>query len=267
MFENLEKELSLTKNRDDKPLKDNFMNVLLSYCENGDSRCIEKADEIDHETREFMSIQHPESGRIDFEYPEGFDSSLEDAMEAVLHIVGNLNRNNLDDTLNEITNIGIEIEQLEDVDESFKYISLAAVSVAKESTKLWHRAFYDETSPYHDYLRVNREEDDIPFWGIGYIIGADIVGAILIPVAKLVRLSFLMVLLLTSPIFMTVGLICAFAPFLPFCFIINLSFDFLDTLFPAPFMSVIAYEQLLNGTFNISDFASNAWENTWLDPP
>lgn len=63
-----------------------------------------------------------------------------------------IDEHNLDEVLQSLKNIKDEIENMIKVDELHKHVGLVGISVAMESSKLWHSTKYDNMHPLHEMI-------------------------------------------------------------------------------------------------------------------
>ena len=112
-------------------------------------------------------------------YPENFDVNLKDSIDKTLSTVNELNELNVDEIVEQLKQIEKDLEGF-DVDvEAYRTLSLAGVSVAIESTKLWHSVVYDAEHDLHEAVTGGRRNlQTMPSFDVGEIISADFKGFI-----------------------------------------------------------------------------------------
>ena len=146
-----------------------------SFCDNQDNKysmqCSQLIDNIQTQTKDWISTQDPRSGRIvDFEYPAFMEESLRAKLEEVFAVLPMLDENNLDDVLQIMQTTEADIETMSNVNALSKFMALSTVSVAMESTKLWHGVFFEERNALRGMCR---EPDLMEQLFLVFVISAD----------------------------------------------------------------------------------------------
>lgn len=129
--------------------------ILASYCSEDDDAC--KIHAYTSARDEFKRNLNEPPRSI---YPQEFPSELKDSIDELVINVENVDELNLDTVLHALNNIKEEIEDMTGVAEHQKMASLVGVSVAMESTKLWHATYYDNGHPLHDMINYFDPEND-----------------------------------------------------------------------------------------------------------
>ena len=155
-----------------------------SFCDNQDNKysmqCSQLIDNIQTQTKDWISTQDPRSGRIvDFEYPAFMEESLRAKLEEVFAVLPMLDENNLDDVLQTMQTTEADIETMSNVNALSKFMALSTVSVAMESTKLWHGVFFEERNALKN-LCGEPEWFELPM--LAFVISADMIGLLMMPV-------------------------------------------------------------------------------------
>jgi len=127
-----------------------LVEILSGYCSEDDSECKLRAYQATRE--EFHSAIRGTQPEII--YPEDFDDKLKNSINMIFEKVENINELNLDEVLQSLEEIKEEIEGMNVTDENHRYAGLVGVSVAMESSKLWHSTHYDEAHPLHDMIHA-----------------------------------------------------------------------------------------------------------------
>ena len=137
----------------------------------------------------FNSLQN---GSLDINYPKEFDKQLKNSVESTLDIVSKLNELNVDEIVEELALIQDDLDDMEvdKKDQAHHTLALASVSIAIESTKLWHAAFNDPEHDLHTSVQNENKRrmqistyvvptDSIvfPSFDLSSAINGDIVGA------------------------------------------------------------------------------------------
>ena len=73
-------------------------------------------------------------------------------MDSVHETVQLSNMENINDILETLSAYQSELENIDDVDIASQMVGIASLSVAIESTKLWHQVFIDSSHPLHDMI-------------------------------------------------------------------------------------------------------------------
>jgi len=143
-------------------------NVMLSYCPEGD------ATYNPHR----VTLERFNAAPVDeITYPEEFDENFQKAIENTLRTVESLNEQNIDEVVDQLAGIQNELEKMEGSSiEAYQTLSLAGVSVAIESSKLWHSVVYDRNHNLHKLVVGGRRK--LQFWSLPSIIVADVNGLI-----------------------------------------------------------------------------------------
>lgn len=124
-------------------------------------------------------------------FPNNFDKNLQNSIENSLLHVNKVSEDNVDAIVNQLATIH---DDLDDMDfygnnQVYKTIATAGVSIAIESTKLWHAAAYDSDHDFHEIVTKTAHRKlqtatpnpevyptTLPTFWVGGIIAADIVG-------------------------------------------------------------------------------------------
>ena len=232
--------------------KSDFMNVLLSYCEDGDVACINAVYKNEELARNIMSQQDPSSGRIQVTYPKGMDDSLKTALEGIFSVLEELEKHNKEEILEKMNDIEAEIHDMESVSVIHKHMALSAVSVGKESLKLWHGVAYgndddnDADSNIQHPLRRVLQQISVPVLFLPWVIGADMLGLLMTPVAAIALLATSVPLVATLPVMFPYWLTCIYFPIFP-CNLAENVGNLIQVLTLPPQFSRIASE-------NVNDF-------------
>lgn len=126
--------------------------ILYSYCPVGHSRCRSLADEA-------MALAVKTiggDGDIDIAYPEGIDDSLVVMLDQMFETVDKIEKDNLDEVIETLTDIQTQVEEMEGVGPYFKYMSHAATGISIESSQLWHRV---QNDPEHGLYNITFPDD------------------------------------------------------------------------------------------------------------
>ena len=99
-------------------------------------------------------------------------------LEEVFAVLPMLDENNLDDVLQTMEATEADIEAMSDVNALSKFLALSSVSVAMESTKLWHDVFFDERNALSGLC--GEPEWMTPLF-LPFLISADMIGALVMP--------------------------------------------------------------------------------------
>lgn len=241
----LSKDFSKRKGKNTATLKDDFINILSSYCDKGDTQCIEEIYQIEEQAQYHMSSQDPFSGRIQVIYPDGMDPPLKTALKEIFSILDLLNEENLDEIVTSINAIEEQIHDLSRVTVSYRKMALSAAAVARESTKFWHSVYFDERNPFYGLVQSSErklQQTLPPIWTLPFIIGADVLGAVLVPYSMYGCSILIVGFQVAFPFNFLLVQGCEWFPISPFCWtldVLNISM----TLFSLPpAFSRIAFE-------------------------
>ena len=126
-------------------------------------------------------------------FPKNFDNNLQNSIDKSLLYVRKLKEDNVDEIVNQLTSIHDDVDDLNFNGNNavYKTITTAGVSIAIESTKLWHAAAYDNAHDFHEIVTKSAHRNlqtatpnpevyptELPTFWVGGIIAADIVGFI-----------------------------------------------------------------------------------------
>ena len=157
-----------------------FINVIKSYCDDSDIMCLHKVDKLQAKAQDWISTQDPQSGRIHFEYPTFMDQSLQIKLDEILAVLPMLEEDNLDDVQQIMKDIEADIQEMSDVNVVYKHLALSVVSVAMESSKLWHGVYYDDKNENALFDVCGSPVSLLPAV-LPFLIGADAFGVLMIP--------------------------------------------------------------------------------------
>jgi len=124
--------------------------IMAGYCDEDDAECKNLAYEAT--LKEF----HNGDRKVeDIQYPEDFHEDMKTSLENAFDLIKNIKYDNLDDVVDALNEIKSEMQSYEDVNVLQKTVSLSTVSVAIESTKLWHKVFFQADD--HPLTRLRLE--------------------------------------------------------------------------------------------------------------
>ena len=131
--------------------------ILAGYCPLEDAECVSNAYKTTKE-----EFQRSSRGIIrEIIYPDNFDPKMKELVESIETSIKEINELSLDDVLYSLESIRESLEDMTGVNEDHLSASLAGLSVAMESTKLWHSTYYDNEHPLHfmiDYFSGDDNE-------------------------------------------------------------------------------------------------------------
>jgi len=149
-------------------------NIMSGYCDVEDSLCKSQAHKST--LTQFHAIQH---GMPETDYPEDIDPAAKEAMEQALSLIYGLDEHNVDDIVDALTQVQSDLESMKD-DKGHLMGAIASLSVAIESTKLWHNVFTDPEHDLHETVTFGKRrlQLELPDFDIPEIIEADVTAAI-----------------------------------------------------------------------------------------
>jgi len=163
--------------------------ILSEYCPPNDSSY--SPHRITMQT--FQSLQN---GVSEIEYPEDFDERVKGAMDKTISTVNKLNELNVDEIVQQLEEIHADLGEIDYDTEAYHTMSMVGVSVAIESTKLWHAAVFDSSHDLHEAVtgghRQLQEDDGVA--SLSDIVLTDIASAMnggLVEVSKNSSLFFM----------------------------------------------------------------------------
>lgn len=133
---------------------EDFSEILAGYCPENDLTCASHAYQT---TKEEFEIANTGVSR-ELKYPADFDPRLQKSIETMILHIETIDELNLDEVLNSLMEIKEELEGMTDIKDDYKHVGLAGVSVAIESTKLWHATKYDPSHPLHEMINYFDEQ-------------------------------------------------------------------------------------------------------------
>jgi len=151
-------------------------NIMSSYCADNDAECKSYAHRSTVE--QFYSVQH---GLQKVSFPDDFDPIVKNYMETILSITGKLTVYNVNDIIDELTQLQTQIEGEKSLGNDMERNLLgaaASVSVAIESTKLWHQVVTDPNHNLHEIVMSGRRKRRTQL-NLVAIVNADILAVIL----------------------------------------------------------------------------------------
>jgi len=131
----------------DFELMQNIGEVMASFCPSQDTLCdafVYKAT-----IEEFFVASN---GGPQIEYPKGFNEDLKEALDITENMINTLNADNVYEVVDELEVIIDDIESMKSINSDEQNLAIASVSVAKESTKLWHDAMTDSDHKLHNLV-------------------------------------------------------------------------------------------------------------------
>jgi len=114
--------------------------IMEGYCDEDDTSCRNLAYEATMKEFNIEKLRNPS----EIAYPDDFHAGLKGSIDQMFETIKQIDEHNVDevvDTLNEITN---QMKDLEDVNALHQAVALSTMSVAVESTKLWHNVLITE---------------------------------------------------------------------------------------------------------------------------
>lgn len=149
-FDKLIEKYGSGKPSDHYEVMDDMLEAFEALCEEGTCANYETQSLKD----EFIATT--KFGHREVNPPENFHPKLSDSIKTVEGAITRLHEHNLEEVISDLTHVKEDIEDSNDIDENQKVSTLAGISVAIESTKLWHNAHYDEDHPLHFGVRETR---------------------------------------------------------------------------------------------------------------
>jgi len=128
----------------------------------GDSKCEERTKEKIGENykRQKSGVSHS------LQLPDEFDEDVLDSLSSMYSVINTVTtKESIDDVLSSLDDIEKEIVENDSSNEGDKSLAIAGLSVAKESAKLWHEVYSDESHSLHglhfpQYYQEKKEGGD-----------------------------------------------------------------------------------------------------------
>ena len=112
--------------------------IVAGYCGEDDSACKNSAYEATLKT--FQDKTEFDFDNI--EYPDDFHAGLKQSIDSMHETIKQIDVDNLEEVVGTLLEITDEINEMEDVNEAQRAVVQASMSIAVESTKLWHNVHY-----------------------------------------------------------------------------------------------------------------------------
>lgn len=126
--------------------------ILAGYCPLNDSTCVSSAYQTTLKHFDMTAKMTPRQ----IEYPTNLDAKIKQAVESIFSTVYTIDEHNLDQVLSSLKDIERDLKRMtndtndtNDVNKVHQIAGLTGVSIAIESTKLWHGTYHDENHPLH----------------------------------------------------------------------------------------------------------------------
>lgn len=113
-----------------------IMLIAAEYCPANDDQCMNKIYELTWNESQINRSGH----KLLIDYPDYFDPKVKDILGSVESTINLLTFNNVDYVTELLSQHEKELENMNDVDQESQIIGLLGISVAIESSKLWHDA-------------------------------------------------------------------------------------------------------------------------------
>ena len=111
--------------------------IVAGYCGEDDSACKNLAYEAT------LKQFHAGITTLDeIEYPDDFHAGLKQSIDSMHETIKQIDVDNLEEVVGTLLEITDEINEMEDVNEAQRAVVQASMSIAVESTKLWHNVHY-----------------------------------------------------------------------------------------------------------------------------
>lgn len=148
------KKYSNRKPQSQADVVEDVADIVSQYCPEDDTLC----SSVVHDSviQEFKSTQ---KGEKEIKYPDTFDNRVKIILDKTYSIIDLVDEEDLDLVIRKLSTMEDEIDNLVEVDEKSKMIGQIGVSIAIESTKLWHSAVKDSDHPFHQMIGYFSKDD------------------------------------------------------------------------------------------------------------
>ena len=153
-------------------------NIMSTFCPEGDFTC--HPHRVTLET--FNTLRN---GPLNIDYPKEFDPYLKQTIKKTFSTVNKLNELNVDEIVEKLMSIQDDLDELkvDKKNQAYHTLALASVSVAIESTKLWHAAFNDPEHDFNTMVEIGKRRRlqlyiPLPQIDMTKVINADIYGSV-----------------------------------------------------------------------------------------
>lgn len=143
-------------------MMEDLITVVSSMCDSNDNGCGDRS-RIGIETQ----FELEKNGRDQMRLRDDFDSDTLDSLNSMFSVINTLTTDeDVDKVLEALLEIENEIKSSNPLNPVDKVAALAGLSIAKESSKLWHDVYKNEDHPLHGlhhtgfYSQENRELDE-----------------------------------------------------------------------------------------------------------
>jgi len=148
--------------------------IVAGLCD-GDSKCEERTKEKIGENYK----QQKSGNSHSLQLPDEFDEDVLDSLSSMFSVINTVTtKESIDDVLSSLDDIEKEIVENDSSNEGDKSLAIAGLSIAKESAKLWHEVYSDESHSLHglhfpQYYQDKKEEGDrkLQLWNWGDYYG------------------------------------------------------------------------------------------------
>ena len=153
VFDKLSEKYVTTKPTSADVMLDDIVDIFDALCDEGICTPVNKTVA---RNEFFMTIK---TGGRQVNLPKDFHPVLKNTIDGMNSVIQEIDELNLDETIASLTAMKEEIEYTEDIHEGYKASTLVGLSVAIESTKLWHSAHFDEEHPLHYGMKLAQEKN------------------------------------------------------------------------------------------------------------
>lgn len=123
--------------------------IASSYCPSGSKTC---RFNMHQATLEESKINRYGRHNRNLHYADTFDSKVRETIDDIQATVDGLTLDNVNESVDLLLQYQAELQSMEDVDSVSQMVGLVSVSVAIESSKLWHETITTQDHPLHDML-------------------------------------------------------------------------------------------------------------------
>lgn len=147
-FEILGKLYSKRKPRRKLDAMMDISNILVGYCPLDDAECTSKVYQT---TKEQFELARTRSSN-EIKLPSSVDERIKSSINDMVSSVRSINELNLDEVIQSLNGVQDELIDMTGVDPAHQFASLAGLSVAIESSMLWHATYFDTYHPLHHMI-------------------------------------------------------------------------------------------------------------------
>lgn len=153
-FEKLGEKYSTHKPKNELEVAMDVVDIVAQNCPENDTFCVSNVSQA--ALQEFDDTQQE---RKEIVYPDSFDGNVKALLERSYDLIDLIEEEGLNEVLRQLSILEDDLENLQNIDEHSKMVGLTGLSIAAESTKLWHAAVHNRDHPFHEMIGYFSQQD------------------------------------------------------------------------------------------------------------